>query len=47
MTQRLNNLMLGLAPVILALLLATLILLVVALLFNNIPNTRKYPEYWI
>ncbi len=24
-----------------------LILLVVALLFNNIPNTRKYPEYWI
>ena len=24
-----------------------LILLVVALLFNNIPHTRKYPEYWI
>ena len=24
-----------------------LILLVVALLFNNIPDTRKYPEYWI
>ena len=24
-----------------------LILLIVALLFNNIPKTRKYPEYWI
>jgi CBS-domain-containing membrane protein len=24
-----------------------LILLVIALLFNNIPKTRKYPEYWI
>jgi CBS-domain-containing membrane protein len=24
-----------------------LILLVVALVFNNIPRTRKYPEYWI
>jgi CBS-domain-containing membrane protein len=24
-----------------------LILLVVALIFNNIPKTRKYPEYWI
>ena len=24
-----------------------MILLIVALVFNNIPHTRKYPEYWI
>jgi CBS-domain-containing membrane protein len=24
-----------------------LVLLAVALLFNNLPDTRKYPEYWI
>ncbi len=27
--------------------LAPLILLIVALLVNNIPNTRRYPEFWL
>jgi CBS-domain-containing membrane protein len=25
----------------------SIIMLVVALLVNNIPNTRRYPEFWI
>jgi CBS-domain-containing membrane protein len=27
--------------------LGAIILLIVALLFNNIPKTRKYPEFWL
>jgi CBS-domain-containing membrane protein len=37
----------GYSYVLLPVAAGALILLVVALVFNNIPKTRKYPEYWI
>ncbi|MFO7556947.1 MAG: HPP family protein [Desulfobacterales bacterium] len=44
-SQKIHNL--GYLYVILPVGLGAIIMLVVALLINNIPNSRRYPEFWI
>jgi CBS-domain-containing membrane protein len=43
--QKIHNL--GYLYVLMPVAAGTMILLVVALLVNNIPASRKYPEFWI